>query len=502
ANIMNWTFDHSFTLAANFHGGALVVNYPFDTNSSGSSVYTACPDDDLFISISEEYSVHNSPMWNSPSFFHGITNGAAWYAISGGMQDWLYIYEGGNEVTIELSDNKIPPANQISAFWNDNRESMLSFMETALTGVRGVVTDANTGLPVAATITVEGRDHAVYTDPDVGDYHRMLLPGTYDLRIDADGYDPVVFPNVTVPSGDALRLDVALGAPAQVTYPNGGETLHTGQTANVQWTGSPAAQFHVQYTLNADDTATITDGFERSSLGGDYQTGGNANWYIASGTSHAGNKAARGGNINDNQTTWMTRSVQNGGSLSFWYKVSSEESYDFFNFYIDGQSKVSISGQTGWIQYSTTLAPGAHTLRWEYSKDVSISEGSDTAWIDDLQLTDDNTTWTDIVNLTGVGQTSVAWTPDSTSSNAKVRVRAYYGNGIYGEWDESDAAFTIAEGVNCPGDLDGDSDVDQADLGLLLSAYGNGAGGDLDGDGDTDQADLGLLLSNYGTTCG
>ncbi len=49
-----------------------------------------------------------------------------------------------------------------------------------------------------------------------------------------------------------------------------------------------------------------------------------------------------------------------------------------------------------------------------------------------------------------------------------------------------------------PGDLDGDGDVDQADLGILLASYGNDAGGDIDGDGDTDQADLGALLGNYG----
>ena len=52
-----------------------------------------------------------------------------------------------------------------------------------------------------------------------------------------------------------------------------------------------------------------------------------------------------------------------------------------------------------------------------------------------------------------------------------------------------------------PGDLNGDGCVDQADLGILLGAYGAGAGGDLDGDGDTDQADLGVLLGNYGNGC-
>jgi len=58
----------------------------------------------------------------------------------------------------------------------------------------------------------------------------------------------------------------------------------------------------------------------------------------------------------------------------------------------------------------------------------------------------------------------------------------------------------------CPGDIDGDGDVDQADLGLLLGDYGCQPGaspcvGDLDGDQDTDQQDLGILLANFGSAC-
>ena len=93
AVIMNWSFDSSFVLSANFHTGALLVNYPFDNNPGGQSVFTPTPDEDLFVYISEEYSQYNLPMWNG-SFFHGISNGAEWYAISGGLQDWGYHYMG------------------------------------------------------------------------------------------------------------------------------------------------------------------------------------------------------------------------------------------------------------------------------------------------------------------------------------------------------------------------------------------------------------------------
>ncbi|MGP1347450.1 MAG: S8 family peptidase [Phycisphaerales bacterium] len=67
----------------------------------------------------------------------------------------------------------------------------------------------------------------------------------------------------------------------------------------------------------------------------------------------------------------------------------------------------------------------------------------------------------------------------------------------------ADAAVGVVAVPACPGDVDGDGDVDSDDLGIVLGAFGcsgGGCAGDVDGDGDVDSDDLGVLLGGFG--CG
>jgi len=461
ATIMNWCFGQSFTLSANFHGGALVMNYPFDNDGLGS-VFSPSPDQDLFVMISEEYSEDNLPMWNSSSYYHGITNGAAWYSIDGGLQDWSYRYMGDNDVTIELGP-KSPSYSQMPTYWSQNQESMISYMEQCLIGVRGVVTDRTTGAPLAATVAVLGRNHDVFTDPDVGDYQRMLLPGSYELRVQASGYDAQAVP-VTVRPGDAVRADVAMAAPPAVTYPNGGETLPADSSVDITWTGHPTTQFQVQWAPNDGETQTVVQGFEDTTLPPEFTSGGSQPWTTTTSSVHSGSRSARAGAISHDQTSWMIRFVS-GGTISFWYRVSSESGGDYFNFYIDGVRYIRYAGTRSWTSYSRTLSSGIHELRWEYTKDSSASSGSDTVWVDDLSVVEDVTAWSDVIALTPVGATSTSWIPTAVGDDYKVRVRAYHpDNGAYGAWDESDATFEVTASPFTPGDMDCSGSVNVDDV--------------------------------------
>lgn len=228
-HVMDWTSTHAPVLSANFHGGAVVANYPYDSTPTGISTYALSPDDSAFVSTSRTYADSNPSMYASnsdPSFDRGICNGSDWYAISGGMQDWEYVWRGGREVTLEISSVKWPSASELPNFWAQNQESMLRYFERVHAGVRGIVTDAATGSPLAATVRVAGNPIASFTDPAVGDYHRLVLPGRYDLEIGATGYATAQVRDVVVRDGaPATRIDVALVPLAAEIQPQTGRVL-------------------------------------------------------------------------------------------------------------------------------------------------------------------------------------------------------------------------------------------------------------------------------------
>ena len=204
--MMMFASNRNLTMSANFHGGAAVVNYPWD-NGAPSGQYSACPDDAWFIVASKAYSTTNPDLMNG-GFANGITNGCQWYSVFGGRQDWIYTWYGVRETTIELWNIKNPPGTALPQRWNNNKESLLAYMEQSLSGIHGIVIDSATAQPVSAKIHVQNYTTAfVKTDPAVGDYHRPLLPGTYNVIFIAPGYITDTVRNVAVTDSTSSRLD-------------------------------------------------------------------------------------------------------------------------------------------------------------------------------------------------------------------------------------------------------------------------------------------------------
>jgi hypothetical protein len=179
---------YPFTMAANYHGGAEVMNYPWDNTK------TRHADDAWWQYVSREYAnlchaVSSSYMTDQNS---GITNGADWYMIGGGRQDYMNGYRQCREITIECSTTKNPSASQLPTFWNYNHNAILTYMEQCLNGIHGVVRDAYTRQVISgATITVQSHDdeYSIVSSHDAGDFHRPIKGGGWTLSIAKTGYN-------------------------------------------------------------------------------------------------------------------------------------------------------------------------------------------------------------------------------------------------------------------------------------------------------------------------
>ncbi|MCX6269401.1 MAG: M14 family zinc carboxypeptidase [Bacteroidetes bacterium] len=214
---MNFATSRHFTAACNFHGGAEVVNYPWDTWP------TLHPDDTWWQYISREFAdtVHlHSPSTYMDYLSNGVTNGYAWYEVNGGRQDYMNYFQHCREITIEISDVKLLAANLLETHWTYLWRSLIQLLKESRYGLYGIITDQVTGLPVAAKVFITGHDNngsEVYSSATLGDYHRPLKAGTYTLEISAPCYQTQTITGVTVSDHATLTRNIQLVSGAGVT---------------------------------------------------------------------------------------------------------------------------------------------------------------------------------------------------------------------------------------------------------------------------------------------
>ena len=196
--IMKWISSTPFVLSANLHGGTLVANYPFDSIKGMPSVslYSESPDDDVFRKVSKTYSYAHPTMHigkpncserDTDYFRDGITNGAAWYAVLGGMQDYNYLSSNCFEITLELACCKYPDASKLEKLWQDHKPALIAFIKDVHIGIKGVVTDRCGAGIAGAEIKVDQRKKSI-SSAKFGDYWRLLLNDSYTIQVSAKGY--------------------------------------------------------------------------------------------------------------------------------------------------------------------------------------------------------------------------------------------------------------------------------------------------------------------------
>ena len=114
-----------------------------------------------------------------------------------------------------------------------------------------------------------------------------------------------------------------------------------------------------------------------------WNTGGAAPWTAQTSVAFDDVDAAQSGDIADDQTNYLETNVFGPVDLEFAWKVSSEAGGDFLSFTVDGvEATAAISGDVDWTVVNVTIPAGAHALRWTYTKNSSISDGTDSGWVD------------------------------------------------------------------------------------------------------------------------
>ncbi len=247
-HFMNLAANTHFVLSANFHGGVEVVNYPWDNTNDRH------PDDDWFMQISREYADNaqaNSPNGYMDDLNNGITHGADWYLVYGGRQDYMNFTHQCKETTMELSNTKLIPSNQLVSHWNYNREALIEYLIQGTYGFQGKVKDAVSGDPIEATIKLVGHDavgsHTVSNLPH-GDFYRPVFAGTYNILIEAPCYQPVTLTNETIANYQTIALADVLLTPLTATAPTSLNTSGTdASSTNASWTAATADSFDLRY---------------------------------------------------------------------------------------------------------------------------------------------------------------------------------------------------------------------------------------------------------------
>jgi hypothetical protein len=181
--------------------------------------------------------------------------------------------------------------------------------------------------------------------------------------------------------------------------------LQPGETIDVQFILVLAAD--VTSTIAIEMLLTITSDFYgnncNQSLSAnqsmeDWETGddnsynwaysGDADWFVTTAQAYEGNYCMQSGDINDNDLTSMYIVVNSPSvfDMSFSFKTSTEDGYDFLSFLVDNAEQGSWSGENDWTEVSYPLTAGSHNLRWRYAKDFTVSAGTDACWVDNIVL--------------------------------------------------------------------------------------------------------------------
>lgn len=299
--------------------------------------------------------------------------------------------------------------------WATGSESNFDFLEFYIDGVlknkiSGLTSYLSDTYPInIGKHTIKWRyvkDGSVSNYGDIGlvDYVRFFPEASPEVIVDPNPMNYGGASKITVHVTDPLGRSIP-GADIFLTITGGDVISHFGKAdsngyfTTTYWpplvtstkvyqikvtaskTGYDMGEFYSTITVRPRIyIATVVDNNEIK-----WSTGGHRSWFGEDTTYYYfRGDAAQSGPIIHNQYSWVQGNITGPGKLWFWWRTESEYKYDLLKFYIDGIYKTNISGYTGWKEKTYTIGPGKHKLKWNYTKDRSISSGYDAGWLDKI----------------------------------------------------------------------------------------------------------------------
>ncbi|MCP4152702.1 MAG: hypothetical protein GY757_33515 [bacterium] len=131
-------------------------------------------------------------------------------------------------------------------------------------------------------------------------------------------------------------------------------------------------------------SSDLADGVDYPSL--TFTTSGTGDWVEDTSVYYYDNDSIVSPTITHNQSSSVETDITGFNTIKFYWKVSSESGYDYLRFYVDDVLQEQVSGTVDWTQKTYYVSDSAHTLKWTYYKDGSVSSGSDSGWVDKLEL--------------------------------------------------------------------------------------------------------------------
>jgi hypothetical protein len=146
----------------------------------------------------------------------------------GAFHDWMYQEYGTIQLLIEVGTSNLQPQQTLmlntierasnGVWWLLNRALVFSMDVASNSMLSGNVSDAVSGLPLAAEIIVEERDAQWFIPresfAETGRYYRALPTGVYDIRFRRKGYHDALAEDLTIQNSSWTDYDVALSPKA------------------------------------------------------------------------------------------------------------------------------------------------------------------------------------------------------------------------------------------------------------------------------------------------